>query len=135
MSHNYSSMVYLGAGAAILADSRSGSALAVTLSSPEILILADGETERDAVLLECCTLADKRLTITEADLDGIVSRFTAPVPVKLEHIDTPLDPLGVVQRIWRDGKRLLGTVALPPDVAALVRARGCKALSCGLVAV
>ena len=120
----HSNMVYLGLAAASVA--------AVTLSSPEILTLADGETERDAVLLECCTLADKRLTITEADLDGIVSRFTSPVPVKLEHIDTPLDPLGTVQRVWRDGKRLLGKIALPPDVAALVRARGCKALSCGL---
>ena len=120
----HSNMVYLGLAAASVA--------AVTLSSPEILTLADGETERDAVLLECCTLADKRLTITEADLDGIVARFTGPVPVKLEHIDTPLDPLGTVQRVWRDGKRLLGKIALPPDVAALVRARGCKGLSCGL---
>ena len=68
----HSNMVYLGLAAASVA--------AVTLSSPEILTLADGETERDAVLLECCTLADKRLTITEADLDGIVARFTSPVP-------------------------------------------------------
>lgn len=91
-----------------------------------------GETERDAVLLECCDLPDKGLTLSEADLDGIVSRFTGPVPLKLEHIDTPLGDLGTVQRIWRQGKQLLGKVSLPADMAGLVRARGCKGLSCGL---
>ena len=112
----------------------------VRLSAPEVLALSEGETqtgphgetERDAVLLECCDLPDKGLTLSEGDLDGIVSRFEAPVPLKLEHIDTPLGDLGTVKRIWRDGKRLLGKVSLPVDMAGLVRARGCKGLSCGL---
>ena len=105
----------------------------VVLSAPgAALVLSEGETEREAVLLECCDLPDKGLTLSEGDLDGIVSRFTEPVPLKLEHIDTPLGDLGTVRRIWRDGKRLLGKIALPADMAGLVRARGCKGLSCGL---
>ena len=112
----------------------------VRLSAPEVLALSEGETqtgphgetERDAVLLECCDLPDKGLTLSEGDLDGIVSRFEAPVPLKLEHIDTPLGDLGTVRRIWRQGRQLLGKVSLPADMAGLVRARGCKGLSCGL---
>ena len=107
-------------------------ALAVIAAPGAELVLSEGETERDAVLLECCDLPDKGLTLSEGDLDGIVSRFAAPVPLMLEHIETPLGPLGTVQRIWRDGRRLLGRVAFAPDVAGLVRARGCKGLSCGL---
>ena len=107
-------------------------ALAVVAAPSVELVLSEGETERDAVLLECCDLPDKGLTLSEGDLDGIVSRFTGPVPLKLEHIDTPLGDLGAVQRIWRDGKRLLGKIALSADVAGLVRTRGCKGLSCGL---
>ena len=107
-------------------------ALAVIAAPGAELVLSEGETERDAVLLECCDLPDKGLTLSEGDLDGIVSRFTEPVPLKLEHIDTPLGDLGTVQRIWRDGKQLLGQIVLRADVAGLVRARGCKGLSCGL---
>lgn len=107
-------------------------ALAVVAAPGAELVLSEGETERDAVLLECCDLPDKGLTLSEGDLDGIVSRFTEPVPLKLEHMDTALGDLGTVQRVWRDGRRLLGRVALAADIAGLVRARGCKGLSCGL---
>ena len=54
----------------------SGAAVAIMLAAPTppggILTLSEGETERDAILLECCDLPDKQLTLTEADLDGIV---------------------------------------------------------------
>ena len=104
----------------------------VTLAGPSPITLAADETERDAVLLECCELPDKNLTLTENDLDGIVSRFTGEVPIKLQHVDSPLDPFGSVKRIWRDGTRLLGKLTFPPAIAALVRERGALALSCGL---
>ena len=114
----------------------SAAMVAITLAAPTppggILTLAAGETERDAILLECCDLPDKQLVLTEADLDGIVSRFNGDVPIKLQHVDSPLDPFGAVQRVWRDGKQLLGRIAFPPTIAALVRERGAGALSCGL---
>lgn len=89
-------------------------------------------SERPARLLETGEYADKSLTITESDLDAIVSRFTAGLPVKVEHLDSPLDPLGRVVRVWREGNALLGTLAFPDDLAGFLRRRGAAKLSVGL---
>lgn len=111
-----------------------GAALSLSDSGPD----ADGEMtqERDARLLEAGSYPDKGLTVTEADLDGIVARFGAmpagAVPVKVEHRDTPLDPLGQVRRIWREGAMLRARLAFPPDLAAFLRRRGAAKLSVGL---
>lgn len=116
----------------LLSAAATMTALAVVSLPNAELTLNEGQTERDAVLLECCDLPDKGITLSETELDGIVSRFTGPVPLKLEHIDTPLGDLGTVKRIWREGKQILGQIVLRADVAGLVRSRGCKGLSCGL---
>ena len=111
-----------------------GAALAFSESGPE----GDGEMtqERDARLLEAGSYPDKGLVVTEADLDGIVARFGAlpagAVPVKVEHRDTPLDPLGQVRRVWREGGALRARLAFPPDLAAFLRRRGAAKLSVGL---
>lgn len=89
-------------------------------------------SERPARLLETGEYADKGLTVTEADLDAIVSRFTAGLPVKVEHLDSPLDPLGRVVRVWREGNALLGMLAFPDDLAGFLRRRGAAKLSVGL---
>ena len=92
-------------------------------------------SERVARLLEAGDYPDKGLHLTEADLDGIVARFAADapvVPVKVEHVDSPLDPLGHVQRVWREGAALFGTLAFPADLAAFLRRRGAAKLSVGL---
>ncbi|MGI4791374.1 MAG: hypothetical protein ACRYFS_21305, partial [Janthinobacterium lividum] len=89
-------------------------------------------SERPARLLEAGEYPDKSLTLTESDLDGIVSRFTAGLPVKVEHVDSPLDPLGRVQRVWREGNALLGMLAFPDDLAGFLRRRGAGKLSVGL---
>ena len=102
------------------------------LAMTQPLVFADGQTERDAVLLEVCDLPDKDLTLSEADLDGIVARFTPDCPVKVEHVDSPLDPLGWVKRVWRDGTRLMGRIAFPAGLADFIRERGAVKLSCGL---
>ena len=104
----------------------------IQLAATAAFQLAADETERDAVLLECCTLPDKQLVLTESDLDGIVSRFSPNVPVKLQHTDTALDPFGLVKSVQRVGKQLLGKLSFTPAIAALVRERGALALSCGL---
>jgi len=63
----------------------------------------------------------------------------APRPRRRELFTGPpkspsLDPLGTVQRVWRDGRRLLGKIALPPDGPPWCgRARGCKGLSCDVL--
>ena len=114
----------------------------VLLDSPAPLTFAAeaGEemgSERPARLLETGDYPDKGLTLTEADLDEIVARFAAgraasAVPVKVEHVDSPLDPLGQVKRVWREGAALLGTLAFPDDLAGFLRRRGAAKLSVGL---
>ncbi len=89
-------------------------------------------SERPARLLETGEYADKSLTVTEDDLDAIVSRFTAGLPVKVEHLDSPLDPLGRVVRVWREGNALFGTLAFPDDLGGFLRRRGAAKLSVGL---
>jgi hypothetical protein len=106
----------------------------VIVEAPTPLAFASEEmpSERPARLLEAGDYPDKSLSLTESDLDAIVSRFTAGVPVKVEHTDSPLDPLGRVQRVWREGNALLGILAFPDDLAGFLRRRGAAKLSVGL---
>lgn len=87
--------------------------------------------ERDAKIFEAGEYPDKDIAISEEDLDAIVGNFTE-VPVKIEHTDSPLDPLGTVKRIWRRGKELLARLAFPQDLAAFLERRGVKMLSVAL---
>ena len=97
---------------------------------------AEPMAERPARLLEAGDYPDKGLTLTAADLDALAVQFGeegAPgVPVKVEHVDSPLDPLGSVRRVWREGNALLATLAFPTDLAAFLRRRGAAKLSVGL---
>lgn len=125
----------------------------ITLDAADWLAFSEGETgegeaggggaggaeerrsERAARLLQTGEYPDKGLRLTEEDLDGIVARFagdSAPIPVKVEHMDSPLDPLGHVQRVWREGAALFGMLAFPDDLAAFLRRRGAAKLSVGL---
>ena len=92
--------------------------------------------ERPARLLEVGDYPDKSLTLTAADLDALAVQFSeegaAGVPVKVEHVDSPLDPLGSVRAVWREGNALLATLAFPTDLAAFLRRRGAAKLSVAL---
>lgn len=107
----------------------------ISMDAPAVFAFSETEmsAERDALLLECGTYPDKGLTVTEDDLDGIVGRFSADgAPVKVEHMDTPLDPLGRVQKVWRDGSVLMAKLLFPPDMASFLRRCGVQKLSVGL---
>ena len=106
----------------------------VTVEAASGISFSDDMTqERDARLLEVGSYPDKGLVVTEEDLDGIVARFSADgAPVKVEHVDTPLDPLGHVRRVWREGGALMARLAFPPDLAGFLRRRGVQKLSVGL---
>ena len=59
---------------------------------------------------------DKNAQITVADLDAIVAHFEAGggvVPLRIEHTETVLDPLGTVTGVYRRGAELFGAVNLP----------------------
>lgn len=88
--------------------------------------------EKSARIFEAGEYPDKGITVTEADLDAIVSSF-AECPVKVEHADSPLDPLGTVKRVWRKGRELFATLAFPEDLASFLERRGIKRLSVGLL--
>ena len=107
----------------------------VMMDAPDVVMFSESEMvhERDAKLLEVGAYPDKGLTVTEADLDGIVARFAADgAPIKVEHMDTPLDPLGRVQKVWRDGNALMAKLLFPEDLAGFLRRRGVQKLSVGL---
>lgn len=128
----------------------------ITLDAPDALRFSEDEksedekkdgaggaepmTERPARLLETGDYPDKKLSLTASDLDDIAARFAADlsadlsegVPVKVEHRDSPLDPLGSVRRVWREGSVLLATLAFPEDLAGFLRRRGAAKLSVGL---
>ena len=87
--------------------------------------------EKDAKIFEVGDYPDKEIRVSEADLDAIVENF-AEVPVKVEHTDSPLDPLGTVKRIWRQGKDLFARLAFPKDLASFLERRGIKRLSVAL---
>jgi hypothetical protein len=87
--------------------------------------------EKDAKIFEVGDYPDKEITVSEADLDAIVENF-GEVPVKVEHTDSPLDPLGTVKRIWRQGKELFARLAFPRDLASFLERRGIKRLSVAL---
>ena len=106
----------------------------LVFDAPAPLTFSEEEmgSERPARLLETGEYPDKSLSLTKSDLDAIVSRFSAGLPVKVEHVDSPLDPLGRVQRVWREGNALLGMLVFPEDLAGFLRRRGAAKLSVGL---
>jgi hypothetical protein len=86
--------------------------------------------ERDAKIFEAAVYEDKGVEVTEDDLDIIVANHT-PVPIKVEHTDTPL-VLGSLTKIWRIGKELFGKLAFTKPAWALVEASDARKLSVGL---
>lgn len=74
----------------------------------------DGETVvRKGKIFEAAVYEDKGMEISEAELDEMVSAFT-PVPVNVEHAQSPFDgKLGFLTAIWRVGRDLFGSVAIP----------------------
>lgn len=95
---------------------------------PEALI------ERPAKLFEAGNYEDRKLNVTEADLDKIVGSFSGDVPVKIEHRDSPLDGfLGAVRSVYRQGKDLMGSIGFTREAWALIDKAGARKLSVGIM--
>jgi hypothetical protein len=78
---------------------------------------------------------DKGVTITTSDLDGLMLRFNTKqqqVPIRVEHIETPLDPLGHVVALHREGDILFGTLAFPVGLYSHIQERNADKVSVGL---
>jgi hypothetical protein len=89
--------------------------------------LSEDLIERDAKLFTSGNYPDRGIEITESDLDRIVESHS-PVPIKVEHTDTPLE-LGLVTKIWRIGKDLFGKLSFTAPAWALIQSSGAKKLS------
>ena len=72
---------------------------------------------------------DRALTIAAADLDTLITRFYyekgigKQIPVLAEHRESPLDPLGTVESLWRVNDELFGLLAFSPAMAAHLSGR------------
>ena len=83
-----------------------------------------------ALLLKTGEYADLGVSIGVDTLDTLVRNFL-PVPVLLEHVETPFR-LGEVVRVWREGDTLYGELSLYDEAQALLERWGLKSLSVGL---
>src|SRR5579875_2416092 len=128
--------------ASLICFSATAAAITLAVAQPGSLAaaLSDDATERDAQLLVAGNYPEKQFSCTEKDLDDIVATFnrfdaagdTEQCPIKVEHVSSPLDPLGHVRKVWRDGKVLMGKIAFDPTVAPFLAKRAVKKLSVGL---
>ena len=86
---------------------------------------------RRAKLFEAGDYPDKGISVSDADLAALVEGFSGPVPVLIEHSESPLE-LGFLTEVSREGRELHGTVSLSTEADALVRRSGARGLSLGL---
>lgn len=91
--------------------------------------MADDVVIRDAKLFEAGSYPDRKLNVSESDLDRIIAG-TVSCPIKIEHMQTPFDgALGVVRSLYRKGKELYGKMHFSPAAWELVKSANAKRLS------
>ena len=83
-----------------------------------------------ALLLKTGEYEDLGVSIGVDTLETLVRNFL-PVPVLLEHVETPFR-LGEVVRVWREGDTLYGELSLYDEAQALLERWGLRSLSVGL---
>lgn len=86
------------------------------------------EVEREAKLFEAGAYPDKGLEVSEEQLQSLVERFVAPVPVVVEHLPHGWQ-IGVLKQLWRRGKELFGRLGILPEAEALLKRLGIRGIS------
>ncbi len=99
--------------------------------SPPYLLSGSAWIERRAKLFEAGEYPDKGVTVTPEHLTQLATSFDLPVPVLIEHSDSPLE-LGYLTAVEHAGNDLFGTLALTTEANALVERSGARSLSLGL---
>ena len=87
--------------------------------------------DREAVLFRTGDYPDKGVTVRAEQLAALEAGYNLPVPVLIEHADSPLE-IGYLTDVRVDGEELRGTVALTTEAHALIERSGAQALSLGL---
>jgi hypothetical protein len=89
--------------------------------------------ERRAKLFETGDYPDKGVQVTLDDLTHLAATFAQPVPLLIEHSESPLE-LGFLKEVEVSGNELLGVIQLTEEANRLVEQSRAKALSLGLSA-
>lgn len=87
--------------------------------------------DREAKLFQAGDFPDKGVTVGRDMLDSLAGNFVLPVPVLIEHSESPLE-IGFLTDVRVEGSELFGTVALTEEANALIEQSDAKALSLGL---
>jgi hypothetical protein len=87
--------------------------------------------DRPARLFEAGDYPDKGVTVTPETLQSLAHSFEHPVPVLIEHANSPLE-LGYLTDVRAEGEVLMGTVALTREANDLIEQSGARSLSLGL---
>lgn len=94
--------------------------------------IADGKNaewiERKAKLFECGEFSDRGVNVSPADLQKLASSFDSPVPILIEHTETPLR-LGYLTDVEAIGAELFGTLALTKEANDFIEDSAAKSLS------
>ena len=98
---------------------------------PPYLDIEPNWIERRAKLFEAGDFPDKGVTITLDDLDRLAANFDLPVPIWIEHSDSPLE-LGYLTEVSAEDGELFGLLSLTEEANALIERSGARSLSIGL---
>lgn len=101
--------------------------------SPHAAPLSDADlwVERRAKLFEAGDFPEKALQVTAEDLARLAAQFDSPVPVLIEHRESPLR-LGFLTAVEAHDRELFGTLSLRPEANELIENSGARSLSIGL---
>lgn len=95
-----------------------------------------GRVRVPALLFRAGSYPDKGVRITREELAALAAAFNAagtPVPVKAEHLDSPLDPLGEVVLLHLEGEELFGVLTFSEGIYRHLEERGARNLSVKLL--
>ncbi len=87
--------------------------------------------DRRAKLFAAGAYPDKGLTVTAAHLAKLAEGFDLPVPVLIEHAESPLE-LGYLTQVVAEGDELTGILAFSKEANDLIEQSGAYSLSLGV---
>jgi len=98
---------------------------------PPYLAIEPNWIERRAKLFEAGDYPDKGIVVNARDLDRLAANFDLPVPILIEHAESPLE-LGYLTEVSSEDGELFGVLCLTEEANALIERSGAKSLSIGL---
>lgn len=98
---------------------------------PRYLIAPTRWVDRRSKLFEAAEYPDKGVVVSPEDLERIAANFDLPVPVMIEHAQSPFE-IGYLTQVEALGDELFGTIALSAEADALIERSDARRLSIAL---